>query len=91
MSSWEDRFRAPRISLPDWAREAPDRCVYAGNLTGTFELYTWDRSTREHRQATSRDNGTTEGSYGRTTSGERPAAGASGACSFTQDLSGSCP
>ena len=61
MSTWEDRFRAPRISLPDWAREAPDRCVYAGNATGTFELYTWDRSTGEHRQATSRDNGTTEG------------------------------
>jgi dipeptidyl aminopeptidase/acylaminoacyl peptidase len=61
MSTWEDRFRAPRISLPDWAREAPDRCVYAGNVTGTFELYTWDRSTDEHRQATSRDNGTTEG------------------------------
>ena len=61
MSTWEDRFRAPRISLPDWAREAPDRCIYAGNVTGTFELYTWDRSTGEHRQATVRDNGTTEG------------------------------
>ena len=61
MSTWEDRFRAPRISLPDWARDAPHRCVYAGNMTGTFELYTWDRQTGEHRQATSRDNGTTEG------------------------------
>jgi dienelactone hydrolase len=61
MSTWEDRFRAPRISLPDWARDEPDRCVYSGNVTGTFELYTWDRSTGEHRQATSRDNGTTEG------------------------------
>ena len=64
MSTWEDRFRAPRISLPDWARDAPDRCVYTGNVTGTFELYTWDRNTGEHRQATSRVNGTTDGFHG---------------------------
>jgi len=37
------------------------------------------------------NNGTTEGSYGRTSAGERPAAGAGGACSYTQDLSGTCP
>jgi hypothetical protein len=36
-------------------------------------------------------NGTTEGSYGTTSAGERPAAGAGGACSYTQDLSGACP
>jgi hypothetical protein len=37
------------------------------------------------------NNGTTEGSYGRTSAGERPAAGAGGACSYTQNLSGTCP
>ena len=37
------------------------------------------------------NNGTTEGSYGQATAGERPAAGAGGACSYTQDLSGTCP
>jgi hypothetical protein len=37
------------------------------------------------------NNGTTEGSYGRTGTGERPAAGSGGACSYTQDLSGTCP
>ncbi len=61
MSTWEDRFRAPRISLPDWARDAPHRTVYVGNVTGTFELYTWDRSTDVHAKATSRANGTTDG------------------------------
>jgi hypothetical protein len=61
MSDWEDRFRAPRISLPDWALDAPHRSVFAGNLTGTFELYTWDRSTGETRQATSRPHGTSDG------------------------------
>lgn len=37
------------------------------------------------------NNGTTEGSYGRTSSGERPAAGSGGACAYAQDLSGTCP
>ena len=37
------------------------------------------------------NSGTIEGSYGARSSGERPAAGAGGACSYTQDLSGSCP
>ena len=37
------------------------------------------------------NNGAIEGSYGVTPAGERPPAGAGGACSYTQDLSGSCP
>ena len=37
------------------------------------------------------NNGTNEGSYGRTSSGERPAAGSGGACTYTQNLSGTCP
>ncbi len=61
MSTWEDRFRAPRVSLPEWAEDAPDRCLYACNVSGTFELYTWDRSTGATAQATSRENGTTDG------------------------------
>ena len=61
MTAWEDRFRAPRVSLPEWADDAPHRCLYASNATGTFELYTWDRATGEHAQATSRPNGTTDG------------------------------
>ncbi|MEU2250006.1 prolyl oligopeptidase family serine peptidase [Streptomyces sp. NPDC019224] len=58
---WEQRFRAPRVSLPDWAEEAPDRALFVSNATGTYELYTWDRATGEQRQVTDRPNGTTDG------------------------------
>ncbi|HEV7627183.1 MAG TPA: prolyl oligopeptidase family serine peptidase, partial [Streptomyces sp.] len=58
---WEKRFRAPRVSLPEWAEDAPDRSLYISNATGTFELYAWDRATGEHRQVTDRPNGTTDG------------------------------
>ena len=61
MSTWEDRFRAARVSLPDWALDAPHRNVFVSNASGTFELYTWDRSTGATRQATSRRNGTVDG------------------------------
>ena len=55
---WEQRFRATRVSLPDWAADAPDRCLYVSNPTGTFELYAWDRATDTHRQVTDRRAGT---------------------------------
>ncbi len=58
---WEQRFRATRVSLPDWAQDAPHRCLYVSNPTGTFELYAWDRSTDERRQVTARANGTSDG------------------------------
>ncbi|MFC7305707.1 S9 family peptidase [Streptomyces monticola] len=58
---WEKRFRAPRVSLPDWAEDAPDRSLFVSNATGTFELYAWDRATGEQRQVTDRPNGTTDG------------------------------
>ncbi|WP_407551070.1 S9 family peptidase [Streptomyces sp. Pv4-95] len=58
---WEKRFRAPRIGLPDWAEDAPDRSLFVSNATGTFELYAWDRATGGQRQATDRPNGTTDG------------------------------
>lgn len=59
--AWEQRFRAPRVSLPDWAQDAPDRALFVSNATGTYELYAWDRSTGEQRQVTDRPNGTTDG------------------------------
>jgi dienelactone hydrolase len=58
---WEQRFRATRVSLPDWAQDAPDRCLYVANPTGTFELYAWDRATGTTRQVTDRPNGTSDG------------------------------
>ncbi|MFF1693341.1 prolyl oligopeptidase family serine peptidase [Streptomyces sp. NPDC058257] len=61
MPEWEKRFRAPRVSLPDWAEDAPDRSLFVSNATGTYELYAWDRATGEQRQVTDRPNGTTDG------------------------------
>ncbi|MFF1477013.1 prolyl oligopeptidase family serine peptidase [Streptomyces sp. NPDC058301] len=61
MPEWEKRFRAPRVGLPDWAEDAPDRSLFVSNATGTYELYAWDRATGAQRQATDRPNGTTEG------------------------------
>jgi dipeptidyl aminopeptidase/acylaminoacyl peptidase len=58
---WEQRYRAARVTLPDWAEDAPDRGLYVSNVTGTFELYAWDRGTDEHRRVTARANGTTDG------------------------------
>ncbi|HYX96895.1 MAG TPA: S9 family peptidase, partial [Geodermatophilus sp.] len=55
---WQARFRAPRVSLPDWALEAPHRNLYASDVSGVVEQYAWDRSTDAHRQATDRANGT---------------------------------
>ncbi len=47
--------------MPSWAREDPDRCVYVSNASGTSELYTWDRATDSHQQATKRPEGTSTG------------------------------
>jgi dipeptidyl aminopeptidase/acylaminoacyl peptidase len=61
IAEWELRYRAPRVTLPEWAEDAPDRCLYVSNAGGSFELYAWDRTADTHRQATSRKFGTTEG------------------------------
>jgi dienelactone hydrolase len=58
---WKARFRAARMTLPDWAADAPQRCLYASNASGTVELYTWDRDTDATRQVTNRPDGTRVG------------------------------
>ncbi len=58
---WERRFRAARVSLPEWARDAPHRCLYVSNAGGTFELHAWDRSAGTTRQVTDRPEGTSDG------------------------------
>jgi dipeptidyl aminopeptidase/acylaminoacyl peptidase len=55
---WQARFRAPRVSLPDWALHAPQRSLYASDVSGVVEQYAWDRTADTHRQATDRPNGT---------------------------------
>ncbi len=44
-----------------WADDAPDRLLYGSNESGTWELYTWDRTTNEKRQLTKRKEGTLSG------------------------------
>ncbi len=58
---WAARFRAPRVFLPAWAADAPDRCIYLSNVSGRREVYAWDRATGAHRQVTDRRNGTRHG------------------------------
>ncbi|MEV6008216.1 prolyl oligopeptidase family serine peptidase [Streptomyces sp. NPDC051976] len=65
MPEWEKRFRAPRVGLPEWAEDAPDRSLFVSNVTGTYELYAWDRATGGRRQVTDRPNGTTDGTLSR--------------------------
>ncbi|UMP03262.1 prolyl oligopeptidase family serine peptidase [Amycolatopsis sp. EV170708-02-1] len=55
---WRARFHAPRISVPEWAIDAPSANVYVSNASGVWEVYSWDRSTGEHRRVTDRPNGT---------------------------------
>jgi hypothetical protein len=63
---WQARFRAPRVSLPHWAQDAPHRNVYSSDLSGVVEQYAWDRETDEHRQVTDRPNGTLIATLSRT-------------------------
>jgi dipeptidyl aminopeptidase/acylaminoacyl peptidase len=56
---WKARFHAARMSLPEWAVLRPDHCIFVSNASGTFEIYTWDRTTGATEQVTARANGTT--------------------------------
>ncbi len=59
--AWKRRFRAARVSLPGWARDEPERLLYASNAGGKWELYAWDRRADTHRQVTDRPEGTLHG------------------------------
>ncbi len=63
-AAWRRRFRAARVAFPSWARDEPDRLLYSSNASGKWELYTWNRKTGAHRQATDRPEGTTRGVLG---------------------------
>ena len=42
MAAWEERFRARRVSLPDWARDVPDRSVVSATTeAGVVEAHSW--------------------------------------------------
>ena len=60
-SRWRGRFTAARLSLPQPARDEPDRTVFVSNQTGTFELFTWQAGEADPIRATERPDGTTLG------------------------------
>ena len=44
---WEQRLRARRVGLPDWAEDAPDRCaVVATTADGVIETHSWTPGRR---------------------------------------------
>jgi dipeptidyl aminopeptidase/acylaminoacyl peptidase len=49
---WEQRFRAPSVGFPRWARDAPDRLVFSSNESGAWQVYASDRRTGLRRQVT---------------------------------------
>src|SRR5256714_2428585 len=58
---WEQRVRAPVSFLPAWSPSAPDRCVYASNESGVWQVYAWDAGAGERRQVTSSPVGLIDG------------------------------
>ena len=58
MPDWERRFRAPRVGLPDWARDRPDRAAVVATANGVLEVHSWDHSRNVLVQATRRKEGT---------------------------------
>jgi dienelactone hydrolase len=58
LPAWERRFRAPRVGLPDWADDAPDRCAVVATTGGVLEVHSWDRSTGALTRLTNRKEGT---------------------------------
>jgi dipeptidyl aminopeptidase/acylaminoacyl peptidase len=60
-AAWRRRFRAATMTLPAWAKDAPDRLLHLSNESGRMELHAWDRATGRRRQVTDRPEGTTIG------------------------------
>jgi len=60
-AAWRRRYRAARVSLPAWARDAPERLLYAANTGGKWELWLWDQLSDTHHRATDRPEGTVHG------------------------------
>ncbi len=61
MPLWEQRLRAPVLTLPRWAPDRPDRCVYETNASGIWQVHVWDVATGERRQVSDHPVGVREG------------------------------
>lgn len=61
MPLWERRARAPVSFLPEWSPHAPDRCVYASNEAGIWQLYAWEPTSDRRRRVTDSAVGVVDG------------------------------
>lgn len=59
---WEQRFRAGRVFLPEWATRRPERAVVIASASGVLQAHSWDSGTGRLVQATDRPGGTTRAS-----------------------------
>lgn len=58
--AWEQRFRAGRVEVPDWARDAPDRACVVATVDGRPQVHSWEAGSGRLVPATDRPSGTTE-------------------------------
>jgi len=56
--TWEKRFRAGRVGLPEWALDAPSRCVVNATVAGVLEVHSFDVTSGELHRLTDRPEGT---------------------------------
>jgi len=61
MPVWEQRYRAPKMSLPRWSRIAPERTVFTSSASGIWQIHAWDVATGERRQVSDHPVGVLEG------------------------------
>lgn len=59
---WEQRLRAPVVSMPDWSPNAPDRVVVESTESAVWQVHTWDVATGDRRQVTDHPVGVVTGS-----------------------------
>ena len=50
--AWEQRFLAPSLAFPVWARDEPDRLALSTSESGSWQVYVWDRAAGTRRQVT---------------------------------------
>jgi dipeptidyl aminopeptidase/acylaminoacyl peptidase len=61
MPLWERRYRAPKLTMPQWSRRAPDRTVFASNESGVWQVHRWDAATGDRGQVSKHPIGVLDG------------------------------
>ena len=59
--AWEQRHRAPTLSMPDWSPNAPDRVVYESTESAVWQVHTWDAASGARRKVTDHPVGVVTG------------------------------